>query len=141
MRAIETLMTPDPMALHADRTVREALELLEMAHVRHLPVIEGGTVVGMLSDRDVRPWRQALWDMYKGEGTETARAALAQPISKLMRTDVLFLRPDAEVIEAIDTMIEFRIGAMPVLDGDQQLVGIVSYIDLLEWLRSLLGQS
>ena len=52
MRA-QDLMTPEPVRLRADSTLGEALGLLALADVRHLPVVDDGDVIGMLSERDV----------------------------------------------------------------------------------------
>lgn len=136
---LREVMSHDPHTLPASATVREAIERLEAGPVRHLPVMDGKRVVGIVSERDVRPWRQALWDLEAGEATVAAVAALQQPVRKVMRTDVLFLRSERPVADAIDVMLDFRIGAVPVVD-DGRLVGIVSYVDLLEYLRLLLTE-
>lgn len=137
MTTLSEVMTPDPIVIAASATVREALELLESAPIRHLPVISDGTLVGVLSDRDVRPWRQALWDSYEGEASAAGTAALAQPVSGLMSTDVVFLAPERPITDAVDVMLDFQVGAVPVVQ-DGTPVGIVSYVDLLELLNTLL---
>ncbi|MCA9491613.1 MAG: CBS domain-containing protein [Myxococcales bacterium] len=134
---IRELMTPDPVALAADAPVREALELLENGTHRHLPVLDGTRVVGMLSDRDVRPWRQALMDLREGEGGSMAEEVLRRPVRAFMQTDVLFLASDRPVTDVIDVMLDFRVGAVPIVD-DGRLVGIVSYVDLLDLLKRTL---
>src|SRR5690606_2550104 len=50
------LVTADPLTIEADATVGDALDMLWSLDVRHLPVVRGGKVVGMLSDRDVNPF-------------------------------------------------------------------------------------
>jgi acetoin utilization protein AcuB len=94
--------------------------------------------VGMVSDRSLRPWRQALLDLREGKATGNAGEMLARPVREFMRTDVLFLHADRPVTDAIDVMLDFRVGAVPVVE-DEQLVGIVSYVDLLELLKRRIG--
>ncbi len=132
------LMTPDPVAIGAEAPVRQALELIEGGSIRHLPVLEGGRVVGMLSDRDLRPWRRALLDVRDGEEDGLAAEVLRRPVRAFMQTDVLVLAPERPVVDAIDVMLDFRVGAVPVV-ADGVLVGIVSYVDLLEHLKRLLS--
>ncbi len=137
MDTLRDLMTADPLTIDVTASVKEALELLDTVPIRHLPVLDGDDLVGILSDRDLRPWRQALWDLEDGEGTVAAAAALGQPARKLMRTDVLFLGVDRPLTDAIDVMLDFQVGAVPIVE-EGRLVGIVSYVDLLEHLQHLL---
>lgn len=137
MKTLRDVMTPDPIFVLADSPVRSALEELEGGRIRHLPVLEGGLLVGMVSDRSLRPWRQALLDLRDGEGTDLAEEVLARPVRAFMRDDVLFLGADRPITDAIDVMLDFRVGAVPVVDGGK-LVGIVSYVDLLEMLKDQL---
>jgi acetoin utilization protein AcuB len=105
--------------------------------VRHLPVVDGGTVVGMLSDRDLA--RFDLGRVLTIEGAEALRRELATPAVKVMSSDVITVDPEAELGEVVDLLVENRIGAVAVVRSDtQELVGIVSYIDVLEAVRDLL---
>lgn len=134
MTTLREVMTADPVWVRADAPVRAALEVLENGTFRHLPVVEGERVVGMVSDRDLAPWRRALQDVRDGE-TGLCEEILARPVHAFMRTDVLFLAPDRPIADAIDVMLDFKVGAVPIVNGGE-LVGIVSYVDLLELLRT-----
>jgi CBS domain-containing protein len=138
MKTLRDVMTPDPICVRSDSPVRAALEELEGGQIRHLPVVEGGTLVGMVSDRSLRPWRQALLDLRDGETDGVAEEVLSRPVRAFMRDDVLFLESDRPVTDAIDVMLDFRVGAVPVVE-DGKLVGIVSYVDLLELLKEQLA--
>lgn len=123
------LMTPEPVRLRADSTLGEALGLLALADVRHLPVVEDAAVVGMLSERDVLGLVAPSVD---GE----APVGLDRQVRELMNPDVFALPPDASVRQVIEEMLAHRIGAVLVID-DGQLLGIVSYVDVLEALKGL----
>jgi acetoin utilization protein AcuB len=102
--------------------------------IRHVPVLQGGVLVGMLSDRDLA--RLDMSRMLVVEGADALRQELATPIIKVMSTDVISIEPDTDLGEIIDLLIEHRIGALPVVQpGTREVVGIVSYIDVLRVLR------
>ncbi|MBI2153539.1 MAG: CBS domain-containing protein [Candidatus Rokubacteria bacterium] len=90
--------------------------LLQQARVRHLPVLEKGLLVGIVSDRDLR-----------------SAAGETVPLREIMTRTVFVLSPDTSVRQAARLFRERRFGAMPVLDG-RELVGIVSVVDVLRVL-------
>lgn len=134
---VRDIMTPDPYSVSATSSVRHVLRMLSEADVRHLPVVEGGALVGIVSDRDLRGLAALETDTALEE-PEAARRALAQPASAVMSADLLTVNPETELSEAIDLMIEHRVGALPVVEPDStKLLGIVSYVDALRAARDL----
>jgi acetoin utilization protein AcuB len=133
----QDVMTPNPVTVGPDATVAEVWDLMRERAIRHIPVVEQGAVIGMLSDRDLA--HLDLARLVTAEGAEGLRRALATPAVKIMSADVVGVGPDAELGEVVDLLVENRIGAVPVVRPEtQELVGIVSYIDVLEALRDLL---
>lgn len=129
---VQEIMTRDPFAIEANQTVREAMHRLLSLDVRHLPVLDNGVLVGMLSDRDVRGIASAT---LTGEVTDQLAAA----VSDLMTSDPISVDPEAEIGEVIDLMIENKVGALPVV-AEGRLVGIVSYVDVLRYARGELEE-
>ena len=131
------LMTANPATVTPQSTVAEAWDLMREMDVRHVPVVQDGALVGMLSDRDV-----AYLDVARlstAEGADALRRELATPVVKVMRSDVIYVEPDTDVIDLVELLIENKIGAIPVARPDtREVVGIVSYIDALRALRDLL---
>jgi len=134
------LMTPDPVTVTPQASVAEVWDLMRELEVRHVPVVESGALVGMLSDRDLARFDMARLLMV--EGAETLRHELATPVVKVMSSDVIAVNPDTELDEIVDLLVEHRIGAVPVVRSNtREVVGIVSYIDVLRALQdSLAGQ-
>jgi acetoin utilization protein AcuB len=131
---VNEIMTKNPRIVSVTSNVRHVLKVLAEADVRHLPVVEDDALVGIISDRDLRELGVEARD-----GGETVRRTLAQPASEVMSTGVVTVDPETDVSEAIDLMIEHRIGALPVVEPDStKLVGIVSYVDVLRAARDLL---
>jgi acetoin utilization protein AcuB len=131
------LMTPDPVTIAPGATIAEAWDLMRELDIRHLPVVEGEALVGMLSDRDLgvlEVGRQLI-----EEGADALRQRLAQPVIQVMSTDVVAAEPDTDVSELLTLLLEHKVGAIPVVLADtQQIVGIVSYIDVLRALQDAL---
>lgn len=128
---VEQIMTKNPVTASATMSVRSVINLLYELDVRHVPVVDGGELVGILSDRDLREVAAPLLaqEELTGEGSER----LEQPISRLMSSDVVSVNPETDLSEVVDLMVEHRIGAVPVVaPKSQDLVGIVSYIDVLK---------
>ena len=92
----------------------------------------------MVSDRDLRNARipYTIQDGEAGAG----RNELDSPITSVMTSDVISVGPETEVPELIDLMLEYRVGALPVVEEETgDLLGIVSYVDVLRRLRDELS--
>jgi acetoin utilization protein AcuB len=130
-------MTADVATVDETTTIGEALELMEERDVRHLPVLRGTEVVGMLSDRDLRGLGLSL--VTDVEGMERLKARFRAPVSELMSSNVLTVDPETGVGEIVDLMLEEKISAVPVVDDDtNELKGIVSYVDVMRAVREML---
>lgn len=134
---VEDIMTPDPVALRVDRSVRDAIETLEKHAIRHLPILEGDTLVGVLSDRSVSPWRQTLLEAESWHDVDLEALLLDTRVGDIIERHVIYVHPKTSLGEAIDRLLDYHIGALPVLDDAGNLVGIVSYVDLLRVMREM----
>jgi acetoin utilization protein AcuB len=133
MMTARELMTKEPVTVDPMATVRQATGLLQTLDVRHLPVVDDlGALVGMLSDRDLRSLSVPSYagDEYVG----TVQATPEANVASLMSSDVLSVEAEAPASEVVEIMLEHKIGAVPVVDADGMLVGIISYIDILRSL-------
>jgi CBS-domain-containing membrane protein len=134
MYTASDLMTPNPFVIPASARVGDALRALQELEVRHLPVVNSeGALVGMLSDRDLRGL--AVPVLIDGEWLGTVRLALDASVQSMMNSDVFSVGIEAEVEEIVDLILGEKVGAVPVLDADGKLAGIVSYVDLLSKLE------
>jgi acetoin utilization protein AcuB len=134
---VEEIMSRDPFSVQVTESVEKVMAALRDADVRHLPVLEGHALVGIVSDRDLRAY--ALPALATLDDPQRTRDLLATPISDVMSSDVVSVNPETDVGEVIDLMIEHKIGAIPVVDSTtSKLVGIVSYIDALRAARDAL---
>lgn len=106
--------------LSPDTTLQAAAALLMEKRIGCVPVIDGGKVVGIFSERDV----------VRSVG-EKGAAVLDLPISTEMTSPAVTVAPDMPVLAALSLMTQRRIRHLPVLDGDQ-LVGFISIGDLVK---------
>jgi acetoin utilization protein AcuB len=127
-------MVPHPVTIGPKATVAEADTLLEEHHIRHIPVLDGDRLVGMITDRDVR--LASMPRARKGPNHPDALLQLIR-VEQLMTRDLVTVTPVTPIGEAARLMLEQRLGALPVLESER-LVGIISQGDLLKALLALL---
>ena len=134
------LMTADPSTVSPKISIAEAWDLMRELNVRHLPVVEGARLVGMLSDRDLGVLDVSR--LLSAEGADGLRRRLSQPVIQVMSSDIVAAEPETEMSELIELFIEEKVGALPVVTHDtRQLVGIVSYVDVLRVVQDLLDET
>jgi CBS domain-containing protein len=132
-------MTTRPVTVTTKATIAEALALMRDLDIRHVPVVEHGALVGMLSDRDLAylDVGASLTDV----GATRLRRELSTPVVKAMSSDVIYVEPETDVSEIVALLLEHKIGAVPVVHPDTRaVVGIVSYIDVLRAVQDALEE-
>jgi acetoin utilization protein AcuB len=133
---IGEIMTRDPATAPVTATISEVVEQLFELDVRHLPIVDGSRLQGIVSDRDVRQFLTLVID---DDAIEKRREALESPVTEYMAANLITVTEETDVSEAIDLMLDQRIGAIPVVSPDTgDLVGIVSYVDILKGVQDLL---
>ncbi len=143
--SVESIMTQSVLCVEPTATVRKAIQLIEDSEVRHLPVVEGGKLVGIVSDRDLREYRIPLMleiERFDTEDRDRADAILDTAISDVMNSAIVSVDSSESIESVIDAMIEYKVGAVPVIDQrSDELVGIVSYVDVLRLARELIDEN
>jgi acetoin utilization protein AcuB len=118
-------MTLAPVTVAVDSTVGEAHRLMRDRRIRHLPVVRGGQLVGIVSQRDVY-----LLETLKGFDPTTAT------VEDAMAADVYAVPPDARLEEVADEMARRRIGSAVVVERGE-VVGLFTTMDALHALAAL----
>ncbi len=131
---VEEVMSPHPYSASAKTTVRDAMRILFENDIRHLPIVDGSALIGIVSIRDL-PGVVASGVAYFGDPHQIEQA-LDQPVSNVMTTDVISVLPTSGLGAAVDLMLEHKVGALPVVQAEgRTLVGILSYTDALRSMR------
>jgi acetoin utilization protein AcuB len=126
-------MTPLPFTVSPETPLLDARRLMQERRIRHLVVVEGGRLVGIVTDRDIRlnlpspATSLSVWEINYLVGRLT--------VGEVMSRTVLTVDPARDVRSAARLLIDHKIGALPVLDG-ANLVGIVTDTDLLRALAT-----
>ena len=124
---VRDLMNRDPGTIQPEATLADALELMAARKNRHLIVVEGDAVVGILSDRDL-----ALYYDPDGMTEERWRQARVQTI---MTAGPVTIGSGAPVAEAARILLKEAVSALPVIDNGQ-LVGVLSDRDFTRHFAS-----
>ena len=121
------VMTKDALTVTPTETIGQADELMNTNKIRQLPVVQGKDLVGIVTDRDIRSFLSGSLL----EGVEAREEALNTKVREIMTTEPMTLSPDDDLQEAVEIMIDEKIGGIPVVDEAEGLVGIVTYVDVL----------
>ena len=121
------VMTKNPLVMTPAETIGQADELMTENRIRQLPVVDEGALLGIITDRDIRSF---LAQSALVEPEERAKV-LRTKVSEIMTAEPLTLAPDDDLREAVELLIEEKIGGIPVVDQAEGLVGIVTYVDVL----------
>ena len=134
---VEDVMTPNPSTLEPGDTIGDADEIMNEQGFRQIPVVSRKELVGIITDRDVR----TVLGGARVSTLEEREIALGTRVAAVMTTKPVSVAPDDDLSEAIELLIEGKMGGIPVVDEDDGLVGIVTYVDVLRSFLELLGTS
>lgn len=132
-------MTSQVITTHPDDDIFKAKEKMDAYHVRHLPVIENdNTVVGIVTDRDIRSALPSRLLHYSGN-KEERRALSEYQVKDIMTQDPLTISPNETIQDALLLIQKNLIGALPVVDENGLLKGIISVRDILRAFINVMG--
>jgi len=129
-------MTKKVFTVSPDSSISDAVKLTKEKGIKHLPVVKGDKIKGLLSDRDIKeyvPSRAASFDVFE------LHSLLAKTkVKSVMKTAIVTTSPDTPIEEAALIMLDKNIGCLPVLDRNR-IVGIISDRDLFRVLVDISG--
>ncbi len=120
---IAALITPMPLTIGPKQSLAKAHEIMRRANIRHLPVLDGDKLVGMVSQRDLH-----LIETFKDVEPEKV------PVEEAMTTEPYAVRYDVSLSEVARTMADRKFGAVVVVDDDGRVVGVFTTTDALRAL-------
>jgi acetoin utilization protein AcuB len=131
-------MTPRPTTIEPDASALAALDLMVDGGIRHLPVVDArDRLVGVLSLDDMRAALPFAVSLHRPASVEERELARELSVAEVMTHGPLTIGPRASIAEAAATLARFRIGCLPVVEGNS-LIGILSETDVL---RGIAGKA
>jgi CBS domain-containing protein len=130
---VHEIMSKDIEVVDRNDNLRTVEDRMATKQLRHLPVLEQGEVVGIVTQRDLF---KATMSSTMGYGEKAQQAYLQSVrVKEIMVYPVVTVSPDISIAAAAEMMINKGIGCLPVVD-DHRLIGIVTKTDLLRCLRA-----
>jgi CBS domain-containing membrane protein len=136
MTRVKDLMEKEVATLQAADHLDLASDVMQLGRIRHMPVVDGPKLVGILSQRDL--FRAGISSVLQFRPT-TEREWLGKiAVRDVMSKPVTTVRAEAPIRDAVDIMIKKKIGCLPVVDDQGHLVGLLSESDALLYLETLI---
>ncbi|SFM85047.1 CBS domain-containing protein [Methanolobus profundi] len=153
---VKDVMNTEVVTCSSETPIREVAQLLKQKSVSGLPVVDGGKVVGIVSEGDILklleiPEHGGLWlpspfevievplrELLNWEETKDMLEDVgSKPIKEIMTKSVYAIGPDSSIEDASTVISKHRINRLPVVDEDGTLVGIVTRGDIINGLGKL----
>jgi CBS domain-containing membrane protein len=125
---VKDIMVRDVATLDVGEELSLANDIMKLGRIRHLPVVEGKKLVGILSERDL--FRSSLVEALGHEPGKARDVMKAIRIQDIMIKNLITITPDANVKEVVQLMLKYKIGCVPVVAGGE-LIGLVTETDIL----------
>lgn len=133
MITVRDLMTPDPDTVSPDHDLRHVIILMNQETYRHLPVVEDGRLVGIITNRDIRLALDS--PLINKDTADRMQLLVDHTVAECMTPDPMTISPSTPINKVAELLMLHKIGAFPVVENDQ-LVGIITVSDLLGFLAS-----
>jgi len=137
MLLVENWMNPNVVTVDADDSMLDATKLLKEHNIRHLPVLEKGKLVGVITDRDLK--RASPSDATTLEAHELLYLIANIKVREIMTRNPITVPYNFTIEEAAEILLQARISGMPVVDKDGDVIGTITQTDLFKVLISLTG--
>ena len=125
---VREIMATELISLHVDEELSLASDIMNLARIRHLPIVEAERLVGIISQRDL--FKASLASVMGFDYAETRDHLKSVSIKEAMVKEVITIDPDMDIKEAGRIMLEKKIGCLPVVQGDH-LVGMITETDII----------
>ncbi len=144
LRTVKDIMTEEVVCLTEQDNLANVMKAMQVGVFRHVPIVDKQKrLVGIVSDRDVlhhlpfrdaqrRPqtkiFRNGLFDVDSDE------PVIRQPINRIMKRDVIHVRPDCSFHDVVKMLQEMNISCLPVINGEKKIIGIATVTDVMRGL-------
>jgi len=138
-KLVREIMTREVVTLYEEDNLTGVEEGMQRFKFRHLPVIDEGRIVGLITQRDLL--RVAASSLEPGGAHKTQLLQQGVFARDVMKRDVITVAEDTTLAEAGELLWQQKLGCLPVVDADKKLVGIVTEADFVKLAVRLLKDS
>ena len=131
---VREIMMGSPVTLTPEDTLDLASDVISLGRIRHIPVVEEGRLVGLLSERDLMG--AAASQIFGLKQRSKAALLKSVRIKDVMKKKVVTVGPQTPIRDVAHLMAEKKIGCVPVV-SDGSLVGLVTTTDILRYVEGL----
>ncbi len=138
-KRVSDYMTADPVVLRESGLLREAVELVLVRRIRHIPILnDTGGLVGIVTDRDIK---RVLPSPLSASASDEYEAVLdTTPLTRVMTREPTTVSAEASIADAVRLLLGNKVGGLPVV-RDGVLVGILTGRDALRGYLELLQRT
>ncbi|HEY7714012.1 MAG TPA: CBS domain-containing protein [Candidatus Binatia bacterium] len=131
---VREIMMGSPVTLSADDTLDLVSNVISLGRIRHIPIVEDGKLVGLISERDLFGAGAARLFGLKSK----SKSALLKtvPVKDVMKKRVVTVAADTQIKQAAHLMADKKIGCLPVVE-DGVVIGLVTTTDILRYVEEL----
>jgi CBS domain-containing protein len=131
---VREIMMGSPVTLKPDDTLALANDVISLGRIRHIPVVEGGKLRGMLTERDLMG--AAATQIFGLKQSSKNALLKSVQIRDVMKKRVVTVAPDTPIKDAAHLLADKKIGCLPVV-SEGTLVGLVTTTDILRYVESI----
>ena len=135
-RLARDIMKKDVVTLEERESLENLEEAMRAMRFRHIPVVDGKRLIGLITQRDLL--RVSASTLLPARREQHELLTKRFTVGDIMMRDVKTVGPDTPLAEVTRTMRRNKLGCLPVVDGDNTLVGIITEADFVELCEHLL---
>ncbi|MCF6153090.1 MAG: CBS domain-containing protein [Candidatus Kuenenia stuttgartiensis] len=127
---VKEIMSKQLVTLNADSKLGFAEDIMYLGRIRHLPVVNGKEIVGILTQRDL--YKASLTSIVTNwEENKTFLDSVK--VAEVMTKNVVAISPDTTIEDAAQIMIDKKVGCLPVVEDKNTLLGLITETDVLQY--------
>ena len=138
---VEDIMTRRVFSVGLEDSMETIRDGMEAFSVKHIPVVDGNKIVGLLSSMDVASFSESQFRTSRVSRAIDDTRMEETFVAEVMTRDVRTVRPEMLIADAAELLLKHKIGCLPVTEADGTLVGIVTKLDFVKALVTLLRKS
>ena len=145
MRVMKIVQNKEVITVYPTTTIRKALMTMNENRYRRLPVVNAGNnkVVGIITSMDIVDFMGggSKYNLIREKHDRNFLAAINEPVREIMEENVITLKENADIDEAIETFLTKNVGGTPIVNDDNQLISIVTERDVIKALLDKIDEN